>query len=190
MRSRMRSRMSSPAPDSHTGFLLRGVCMHNLDPKSGANCGFCCVYIFPGVGTGASAGCEVTININYSQNSRKTAEKQPKSIARAHRIDHQSHPTRAATAACPQSSCSPRAFRWSRQRPAAAARPRHHQSSARDVGPLCPPSPGHCRFHIKWSLFSAKILQNAPVLGEKVVKQRPNNKKYAAAGAAVSLPMQ
>ena len=25
--------------------------MHNLDPESGANCGFCCVYIFTGVGT-------------------------------------------------------------------------------------------------------------------------------------------
>ena len=31
--------------------LLRGACMHNLDPKSGANCGFCHVYIFPGVDT-------------------------------------------------------------------------------------------------------------------------------------------
>ena len=32
-------------------YLLRGICGHNLDPKSGANCGFCYVYIFPGVGT-------------------------------------------------------------------------------------------------------------------------------------------
>ena len=32
-------------------YLLRGICMHNLDPKSGANCGFCYVYTFPGVGT-------------------------------------------------------------------------------------------------------------------------------------------
>ena len=34
-------------------YLLRGTCMHNLDPKPGANCGrrgFDSVYIFPGVG--------------------------------------------------------------------------------------------------------------------------------------------
>ena len=37
-----------------------------------------------------------------------------------------------------------------------------------------------CQLHIKWPLFSAKILQNAPVFGEKVVKKRPNNKKKYA----------
>ena len=39
-----------PAP---TQLLLTysGICMHNLDPKSGVNCGFCYGYIFPGVGT-------------------------------------------------------------------------------------------------------------------------------------------
>ena len=35
-------------------YLLRWECIHNLDPESGANCGFCCVYIFPGVDTTAS----------------------------------------------------------------------------------------------------------------------------------------
>ena len=35
-------------------YLLRGICMHGLDPKSGANRGFCHVYIFPGVGTSSS----------------------------------------------------------------------------------------------------------------------------------------
>ena len=29
--------------------------MHNLDPKTGANCGFCYVYIFPGIGTAPTA---------------------------------------------------------------------------------------------------------------------------------------
>ena len=38
----------------------------------------------------------------------------------------------------------------------------------------------HCRFHIKWPLFSAQILQNDPVFGEKVAKKRPFNMKYAA----------
>ena len=37
-----------------------------------------------------------------------------------------------------------------------------------------------CRFHIKWPLFSAQTLQNAPVLGENVAKKRPFNVKYAA----------
>ena len=32
-------------------YLLRGVCTHNLDLKSGANCGVCYVCIFTGVGT-------------------------------------------------------------------------------------------------------------------------------------------
>ena len=32
-------------------YLLQGIYIHNLDPKSGANCDFRCVYIFPGVGT-------------------------------------------------------------------------------------------------------------------------------------------
>ena len=34
-------------------------------------------------------------------------------------------------------------------------------------------------FHIKWPLFSAKILRNAPVFGEEVVKKRPFVEKYA-----------
>ena len=40
-----------------------------------------------------------------------------------------------------------------------------------------------CQFHIKWPLFSAKTLQNAPVLGEQVAKKRPFNVKYAVASA-------
>ena len=36
-----------------------------------------------------------------------------------------------------------------------------------------------CQLHNKWPLFSAKILQNAPVLGENMATKRPNNKKYA-----------
>ena len=32
-------------------YLLRGICMQNLDPESGANCDVYYAYIFPGVGT-------------------------------------------------------------------------------------------------------------------------------------------
>ena len=42
------------------------------------------------------------------------------------------------------------------------------------------PHLSHCRFHIKWPLFSAKVLQNAPVFGEKVTNKRPINVKYPA----------
>ena len=38
-------------------------------------------------------------------------------------------------------------------------------------------------FTIKWTLFSAKFTQNAPVLGENVTKRRQNNKQYAAEAA-------
>ena len=38
---------------------------------------------------------------------------------------------------------------------------------------------GAADFTFKWPLCSAKFLQNAPVFGEKVVKKRVFNVKYA-----------
>ena len=45
---RSRSRHRSHHYHHH---LVRGICMHNLDPKSGANCGFFYVYILLGAGS-------------------------------------------------------------------------------------------------------------------------------------------
>ena len=45
-----------PGAAHQTGpYLLQRICMHNFDPKSGANYGFCYLYIFPGVGMRATA---------------------------------------------------------------------------------------------------------------------------------------
>ena len=41
----------APPTNPNATYLLRGICIHNLGPESGGNCGFCYVYIFPGVGT-------------------------------------------------------------------------------------------------------------------------------------------
>ena len=49
------------------------------------------------------------------------------------------------------------------------------------IGSVLTPPRTRCRFHIKWPVFSAKILQIAPGFGENVAKKRPNNMKYAAA---------
>ena len=60
--------------------------------------------------------------------------------------------------------------------PLPAAPAAHHRHSR----------PRRCRFSIKWPLFSAKITQNAPVLGENVAKKRPFHMKYAASASACS----
>ena len=54
------------------------------------------------------------------------------------------------------------------------------QSAAAALLMDCWPGEMRCQFHIKWPLFSAIILQNAPVLGENVAKNWSSSVKLAA----------
>ena len=54
-----------PRPSGRQSYLLRGICMHNLDPKSGGKCGNDYVYIFPGVGTAKDGRLSVELRIKF-----------------------------------------------------------------------------------------------------------------------------
>ena len=74
-----------------------------------------------------------------------------------------------------ESLCGPSYEPLDRQPPRAP--PAGHDAHVHKHTPATPYL--HCRLHIKWPLFQAKILQNAPVCGKNVEEQRPNNKKCA-----------
>ena len=59
-RARLHANHASP---STTSTYERGICVQILDPKSGVNCGFCYIYIYPGVDTNTSATAGGTVAI-------------------------------------------------------------------------------------------------------------------------------